>query len=47
MTIELEAVEVLDGLVTEFDRAYTELADFNKGQYNGYFTQARPAARDG
>ena len=41
MAIEMEAVEVLDGLVQEFDRAYSELAEINKGQYNGYFTQVR------
>lgn len=39
MAVEMEAVEVLDGLVQEFDRAYSELAEANKGQYNGYFTQ--------
>ncbi|PNH02422.1 Leucine-rich repeat-containing protein 48 [Tetrabaena socialis] len=41
MAIEMEAVEVLDGLVQEFDRAYSELAEVNKAQYNGYFTQVR------
>ncbi|EFJ51609.1 hypothetical protein VOLCADRAFT_73327 [Volvox carteri f. nagariensis] len=41
MAIEMETVEILDGLVQEFDRAYSELAETNKGQYNTYFTQVR------
>ncbi|GLC37160.1 Dynein regulatory complex subunit 3 [Pleodorina starrii] len=41
MAIEMETVEILDGLVQEFDRAYSELAETNKGQYNTHFTQVR------
>lgn len=41
MELELQVVEVLGGLLQEFDRAYSELAETNKGHYNSYFTQVR------
>jgi hypothetical protein len=37
--LEVDAVEVVAGLVTEFDRCYSEMAEANKLQYNAYFTQ--------
>jgi hypothetical protein len=39
--LEVDAVEVVAGLVTEFDRCYSEMAEANKLQYNAYFTQVR------
>jgi putative lipoic acid-binding regulatory protein len=37
--LEEECVEVLQELLKEFDRNYSELAEINKGNYNHYFTQ--------
>jgi hypothetical protein len=39
--LEVDAVEVVAGLVTEFDGCYSEMAEANKLQYNAYFTQVR------
>eukprot|EP00879_Flechtneria_rotunda_P020620 GHRR01021699.1.p1 GENE.GHRR01021699.1~~GHRR01021699.1.p1 ORF type:complete len:536 (+),score=232.58 GHRR01021699.1:130-1737(+) len=39
--LEMDAVEVVTDLVTEFDRSYSEMAEANKLQYNAYFTQVR------
>ena len=42
LDIEMETVEVLEGLLQEFDRNYSEISDTNKGHYNAYFSQVRP-----
>lgn len=39
LDLEMDAVEVVAELVTEFDRSYCEMAEANKLQYNSYFTQ--------
>jgi hypothetical protein len=39
LQLEMDCVEVVAGLVTEFDRSYSEMAEANKLQYNSYFTQ--------
>jgi hypothetical protein len=39
LELELDTAAVVAGLATEFDRAYSELAEANKLQYNAYFTQ--------
>lgn len=39
MEVEVEVVELLAGLLGEFDRNYSEMADANKTHYNGFFTQ--------
>lgn len=39
LALEMDTVEVVAGLVTEFDRSYSEMAEANKLQYNAYFTQ--------
>lgn len=39
LELEMDAVEVVAELVTEFDRSYSEMAEANKLQYNAYFTQ--------
>jgi hypothetical protein len=41
LELETDTVEVVAGLVTEFDRSYSEMAEANKLQYNAYFTQVR------
>lgn len=41
LTLEMDTVEVVATLITEFDRAYSEMAEANKLQYNAYFTQVR------
>ena len=38
LEIEMEAVEALQDLLQEFDRNYSEIAEGNKGHYNGYFS---------
>lgn len=37
--IEEECVEVLQELLKEFDRNYSEMAETNKTNYNQHFTQ--------
>lgn len=44
LELETDTVEVVAGLVTEFDRSYSEMAEANKLQYNAYFTQVCCAA---
>lgn len=44
LELEMDAVEVVADLVTEFDRSYSEMAEANKLQYNAYFTQAGPTS---
>lgn len=39
LELEMDTVEVVSSLVTEFDRSYSEMAEANKLQYNAYFTQ--------
>jgi hypothetical protein len=39
LELEMDTVEVLATLVTEFDRAYSEMAEANKLQYNAYFSK--------
>jgi hypothetical protein len=39
LTLEMDTMEVVATLITEFDRAYSEMAEANKLQYNAYFTQ--------
>lgn len=39
LELEMDTAEVTAGLVTEFDRCYSEMAEANKLQYNAYFTQ--------
>ena len=41
MAIEIELVECLQELVTEFDRNYCEIADVNRGHYSTFFGQVR------
>ena len=41
MAIEIELVECLQELVTEFDRTYCEIADINRGHYNTFFGHVR------
>jgi hypothetical protein len=43
--LEVDAVEVVAGLITEFDRCYSEMAEANKLQYNAYFTQVTSSGR--
>jgi hypothetical protein len=43
LEIELEVVELLQGLLQEFDRNYSEISENNKTHYNTYFTQASQA----
>jgi hypothetical protein len=45
LTLEMDTVEVVATLITEFDRAYSEMAEANKLQYNAYFTQVRCCSR--
>lgn len=37
--LEEESVEVLQELLKEFDRNYSEMAELNKTNYNQFFTQ--------
>lgn len=39
LELEEECVEVLQDLLKEFDRNYSELVETNKVSYNEYFTQ--------
>jgi hypothetical protein len=39
LELEMDTVEVVATLVTEFDRAYSEMAEANKLQYNAYFSK--------
>jgi hypothetical protein len=39
LELETDTAEAVDGLVSEFDRALSEMAAANKLQYNAYFTQ--------
>lgn len=41
LELEMDTVEVVATLVTEFDRAYSEMAEANKLQYNAYFSKVR------
>lgn len=41
LALEMDTVEVVSSLVTEFDRSYSEMAEANKLQYNAYFTQVK------
>jgi hypothetical protein len=40
MGIEQGIVDVLEALVVELDRNYSEMSEANKTQYNTFFTQA-------
>lgn len=39
--LEVDTAEVVAGLVTEFDRSYSEMAEQNKANYNTYFSRVR------
>jgi hypothetical protein len=45
LELEVDTVEVATHLCTDFDRAYTEMAESNRTHYNAYFMQARRQRR--